>query len=155
MASVQTLSLIARSIFLHPGFPPTCVATFFHLSQFAWKACFTRTWRPEPGETRHSSASCVSVNRSHITIGLSSIPAPLAPPAFSGRIPKESAFSTAQLCSAGIMQSSFSNISIQRPPPTPSSEPCFGSTSTPQARALHTKASLPGCVNFWPDLKPF
>lgn len=62
--SVQTLSPTAKSIFLHPGLPPTC-SCFFHLSQLSWKAC---TWGPEPGGTRHSSISWVSVNVSHIAI---------------------------------------------------------------------------------------
>lgn len=65
-ASARTLFPVEESIFLQPGLPPTCSYSS-HLSQLSWKAC-SRTWGPEPGESRHSSTSCVPVNMSHRAI---------------------------------------------------------------------------------------
>lgn len=58
--SARTLSPVAESIFLQPGLPPTCS---YSESAFL-EGVFARTWGPEPGDSRHSSTSCVSVNMS-------------------------------------------------------------------------------------------
>ena len=127
-----------------------CVATFFIWVSFPGRRVFT--WGPEPGETRHSSASCVSVKQEPHSHKASprSQPRSLLLLFLEGSLRSQH---SAQLTLFTWHCAEFILKHFHTAPFSP--EPCFGSTSAPQARALDMKASLAGCMNFWPDLKPF